>query len=453
MTRASTTVRLAVLVFVGQVVAAALLLVGLGAYSRWQVESDADAAVELLRDGLLEVYARDGLQGLVATVAVRSPRAREPHAIMLLADRDFRPIVGRLSRWPRQVGLQARITAATIYDPRTGRNEAARLRATRLPDGAHLLTGIVTEGNERVLKIVAGGSLAALLVASLLALLTAWASARMFVRVLSEPVAVLIAARHGDFSHRVTVDNGRDAFAVLGLEINAALDELSTAMEELRLATDALAHDLKSPITRLRAALDRVQSAASVEPFDPPLARAAAARAEDEGARLLAMVETALSISRAEAGIGREAFVPVDSAAVLADLVEIYGPLAEDAGRGIVAAIVDAPPLAGQRDLLARAVSNLVDNSLKYGAGTITIAQSVLDSVLTITVADEGQGIAADERAIALRKFGRLDPSRTSSGVGLGLSLVAAVARLHGGEFALGDAEPGLRASLHLPLE
>jgi len=140
---------------------------------------------------------------------------------------------------------------------------------------------------------------------------------------------------------------------------------------------------------------------------------------------------------------------------VLADLVEIYGPLAEDAGRGIVAAIVDAPPLAGQRDLLARAVSNLVDNSLKYGAGTITIAQSVSvsGSVLTITVADEGQGIAADERAIALRKFGRLDPSRTSSGVGLGLSLVAAVARLHGGEFALGDAEPGLRASLHLPLE
>ena len=166
MKRASPTVRLAVLVFVGQVFAAALLLVGLGAYSRWQVDADGDAAVELLRDGLLEVYARDGLEGLAATIAIRSPRGREPHSVMLLADRHHRPLAGRLARWPRALGSKPGITTLMLVDPRTGRSRPVRARATRLPDGAHLLTGIVTEGNERVLEIVAGGSLAGLLVAS-----------------------------------------------------------------------------------------------------------------------------------------------------------------------------------------------------------------------------------------------------------------------------------------------
>lgn len=448
---ASTTVRLAVLVFAGQLLAAALLLAGLGAYARWQVNADADAAVEVLRGDLLSVYARDGIAGLAETIDARSRQRSTPHAIMLLTDGRFRPLAGRFALDAATVTTMAHIVATTMLDPRTGRNEAVRLRATRLPGGAYLLTGMMVESENQVLETVAEASMAALLVATLLAVLVAWISARMFVAQLAPPIEALAAARRGDFSRRIaTVDDG-DAFAMLGREVNATLDDLGAVMTELKLATDALAHDLKSPITRLRAALDRVQAAASGEPFDAPAARLAAARAQDEGARLLAMVETALSISRAEAGIGREAFATIDMAAILLDLTEIYGPLVEDAGRDIVTQITGTCRLAGQRELLARAVGNLIDNALKYGAGTITITHAVADDRLTITVADEGRGIAPEDRAAALSKFMRLDVARTSSGAGLGLSLVSAVAHLHGGDMSLSDAAPGLLVCLHFP--
>lgn len=451
MTRASTTVRLAVLVFTGQLLAAALLLAGLGAYARWQVNADSDAAVELLRGDLLSVYARDGVSGLAETIDARSRQRSTPHAIMLLTDARFHPLAGRFALDQATVTTTAHIVATTMLDPRTGRSEAVRLRATRLPEGAYLLTGMVVESENQVLETVAEASVAALLVATLLAVLVAWISARMFVAQLAPPIEALAAARHGDFTRRIpTVDDG-DAFAMLGREVNATLDDLGAVMTELKLATDALAHDLKSPITRLRAALDRVQGAAAAEPFDAPAARTAVARAQNEGASLLAMVETALSISRAEAGIGRGEFATVDMAAILLDLTEIYGPLAEDGGRTIVTWISGTCQMVGQRELLARAIGNLIDNSLKYGAGTITISQVVAKNRLKIIVADEGQGIAPRDRSVALSKFARLDSARTSSGAGLGLSLASAVAHLHGGDIILSDAAPGLRACLTLP--
>jgi signal transduction histidine kinase len=165
------------------------------------------------------------------------------------------------------------------------------------------------------------------------------------------------------------------------------------------------------------------------------------------------MLTAAIQISRAEAGIGRDRFAPVELATVLADLVEIYGPLAEDGGFRITA---EAPPglvLPIHRELLGQALGNLIENTLRYAAGgsRLAIRAAREENTVVINVADDGPGIAADQRQEALRRFGRLDPSRHAAGSGLGLSLVEAAARLHGGRIELADAKPGLLVRLILP--
>jgi signal transduction histidine kinase len=271
----------------------------------------------------------------------------------------------------------------------------------------------------------------------------------MIVLRLEATVTTLDAVRDGALSRRVPADASGDAFAMLAGSVNATLGRTERLVEELTLATDMLAHDLKSPLTRLRSALERAAVA-----VDTPAAQEAVDRAQAEGQRLLTTVETALSISRAEAGIGRDAFAAVDLAVELEEIADIYGPLVEDAGRTIAVAVSARPTLPLHRELMAQALGNLIDNALKYGAGTITLALEALPTGVRLSVSDQGPGIAPEHRAAALRRFGRVDEARGGSGAGLGLSLVGAVARLHGGSVALeevGEAAGGLRVVIDLP--
>jgi signal transduction histidine kinase len=246
----------------------------------------------------------------------------------------------------------------------------------------------------------------------------------------------------------VPADGSRDALATLGVAINGALERVETLMTELRMATDGLAHDLKSPLTRMRVVLERAATR-----VDDPAALDSLDRALAEADRLFALVQTALSITRAEAGIGRESFVAIDLAAELEGIAEMYAPLVEDAGRTLSVAVEAKPTMvAVHRELLAQALGNLVDNSLKYGAGSITVALRARGAdAIELDVADRGPGIPAARHGDALRRFGRLDDARSGTGAGLGLSLAAAVARLHGGTLRLGDAGPGLVVTMMLP--
>ena len=254
--------------------------------------------------------------------------------------------------------------------------------------------------------------------------------------------------RDGDLSRRVPADRAGDAFASLAGSVNDTLDRVEALVVELQVATDGLAHDLKSPLTRLRSALER-----AAREVTEPAAQEAVDRALAEGERLLALVETALRITRAEAGIGTESFTPVDLAVELEDIAEIYGPVAEDAGRAIrVIGAASGVTLPIHRELIGQALGNAVDNALKYGAGTITLGLAVGETHATLSVADEGTGIRPEDRAVALRRFGRLDLARGGTGAGLGLSLIAAVARLHRGAVRLEDAHPGLIVAIDLPL-
>ena len=443
----STTARFAALVFLLQVAAAATLLLTLRAIVRGQVYDRALATEEVLRQDLLAIQGDAGTAGLARAIELRGLRPARAGAVVLLADATGKRLAGNLSAWPPNILPDDGTIAVELYRRRHDTPEAMLVRATRLPGGARLLTGSVVEGERRTVRLLEAAMLVALSLAIAFAALAAWLAARMIVTRLDDTVATLRAVRGGDLSRRVADDRSGDAFALLADAVNATLDRLDALVSELTIATDTLAHDLKSPLTRLRSALERAAAQVS-----EPAAQEAVDRALSEGERVLALVETALRITRAEAGIGRESFTPVDLANELEQLAEIYGPLAEDADRAIrvVAPMPLVLPL--HRELIAQALGNLIDNALKYGAGTITLALAVTPHAATVSVADAGRGIPPELRAMALRRFGRVDEARGGDGAGLGLSLVAAVARLHGGSVTLDDAAPGLVVALELPL-
>lgn len=226
------------------------------------------------------------------------------------------------------------------------------------------------------------------------------------------------------------------------------LGRIEKLVVELRVVTDGLAHDLRSPVTRLNSIIER-----AILETDDTKCRTALEGVSAEAGKLLAMLTTALQISRAEAGIGRDQFVPVKLSDLLADMVEIYGPVAEEQGfRLNCDAQPDLEPLM-HRELVSQALGNLVENALAHAAGGTTIQLSARseNGNVVLQAADDGMGIPEELRETALKRFSRLDPSRHVWGSGLGLSLVEAVARLHGGSIELGENHPGLIVRMVLP--
>ncbi|MHA3791074.1 sensor histidine kinase [Rhizorhabdus wittichii] len=442
----STFLRFAALVFLLQLVGAALLLATVHQLTQDQIGDEAEAHAEQLRDQFLHSYRQGGFAALGAAMAARAQPGRAPGAALLLVDRDGRAVAGNIAEWPPSLPPSA--TAATLDLFRIGHEQSEQiyLVATPLAGGGRLLTGHVVESELRFTVILEEAMVSAFAVAVALAAFAAWSSTRLIHGRLAATVGTARAVAAGHLDRRVPVDGSDDAFDALGIAINAMLDRIAALMAELKIATDGLAHDLRSPLTRLRSTLERALDASEGEE-----ARGAVARAIDEGDRLLTMLDTALRISRAEAGLGRESFVDLDLSAMVEDMVEVYGPLAEDNGFEIVA---DAPPgITGHvhRELLGQALANLIDNAMKYGAGRIVVAARPTPAGDTvISVGDDGPGIPEAQRPEALRRFGRLDAARSKAGAGLGLALAAAVARLHDGALELHDNGPGLRVELHL---
>lgn len=251
----------------------------------------------------------------------------------------------------------------------------------------------------------------------------------------------------GDLDQRVPIAGNGDAFDALGGRINHMLDRIGTLMGELRMVTDALAHDLRSPVGRLRARVDAALRAPREE------RETLLAGVIQEADSLMRILGTVLEIGRSEAMASRNQFAPLDAAGLVVELAEMYEPLAEDAGVALrVEAAAPRLRLVGHRQLLAQALSNLVDNALAYGAsgGEILIFARERAGRVEVGVADKGPGIPPEDRDEARRRFGRLDSSRSRAGAGLGLALAEAVAHLHEGALQLDDNGPGLRATLVL---
>jgi signal transduction histidine kinase len=254
----------------------------------------------------------------------------------------------------------------------------------------------------------------------------------------------------GDLARRIPASGAGDDFDKLVANLNGMLDRITGLMETVRQVSDNIAHDLRTPLTRLRS---RLEIARGQLGDASPEARAAVEQATEEADGLLATFNALLRIARIEAEQRREGFAAVDLRALLGDVAELYEPVAAERGQTITLSVGPVPAVQGDRDLLFQAVANLVDNAIKYtpDGGRIVLGLEAAAGAVTLSVADTGPGIPPDQRERVFDRFHRLEASRSTPGSGLGLSLVRAVARLHGATIGLTDNSPGLRVALRLP--
>ncbi len=253
----------------------------------------------------------------------------------------------------------------------------------------------------------------------------------------------------GDLSRRVPVTRAGDEFDELASNLNRMLDRTERLMRGMREVTDSIAHDLRTPLNRLRNRLEGTLSQLDNESREGKEIGAAV----DETDQLIGTFNALLLIAEAEAGVAREAMAPVDLPAVVEGVAELYGPVAEEKSVALEIAPCGAVTIAGNKRLISQALANLLDNAIKYtpSGGSVKVAVADTPSGVALSVADTGPGIPVEARAHVLERFVRLEESRNSPGTGLGLSLVAAVARLHDARLDLDDNKPGLKATLVFP--
>jgi signal transduction histidine kinase len=402
-----------------------------------------------LRDDLVGEYLDLGRRVLIAAIDERLQVSGGATPVILLVSPGGERIAGNLAGWPAGLAGKTRWAERTLA-PADGRGpEIVGLSTTRLGDGSRLLVGHVLAGAERRRAADRSGLTIALLLALPLSLAVAFALGRIIAMRVARIAAAAERVAAGELSHRVPADASGDPFDRLGQALNRMLDRIELLVTELRLVTDGLAHDLGMPITRLRTAIER---AIGETRNSESLAALEAASAEAD--KLLAMLATALQISRAEAGIGSERLEPTEVRQMLEDLAEIYGPAAEDQGFALICSAPAGLIWPLHRELIGQALVNLIENALRHARGGRTIALSAQEvgSDLVLAVADDGVGIAPGDYEKAQRRFVRFDPARSGTGAGLGLSLVSAAARLHGGRIVLSDNRPGLRVEIVLPV-
>jgi signal transduction histidine kinase len=324
------------------------------------------------------------------------------------------------------------------------------LRTVQLPTGERLLMGTGIDDRERMRASLLEALIGALLLAIPLGLIGGLVLLRVTERRAREVGRIAGRIAAGDFSHRLDEQAEGEEFGMIASAINAMLERIEELVEQLRLVTDSLAHDLRSPLTRMRANLEKAAGHATAEPEQQALEAIAT-----DIDLVMRLISATLEIGRAEAGVGRQEFSDFDLTDLLRAICEIYQPVAEERG---ISLAVDAPaslPYSGNRQLIGRAVANLIGNALKYGGsgGEIRLAAADLGDAAEIIVGDRGPGIPPELRDVAVRKYRRLEAARTTEGSGLGLAMVRAAARLHAGDLVLEDNDPGLRVRLILRRE
>ena len=447
----STTFRLALALLLVQVAALALGLTIIHRFTEATILADARTAAEVARDDFAEEYRQEGEAGLVRAIRDRLAARDDQNFVVLLKGPDGAAIAGNLKQWPATVGPAERWRRISLFREGGLAAEEMGIVTARLPDGRGLLTGEVLEAQEQLARASQAAFLYALAAGILLAAIVAAIAAWILARRVDAFARAASAIAGGKLDARVVRDETGDAFDRLGVSINAMLDRIEALVGELRMVTDSMAHDLRSPVSRMKATLEQALGRARDEG-----SAAALASAIDEADSLHRLLDTALEISRAEAGIGRGQFARFALAPLLEDLAEVYGPLAEDEGFVIrVAAPADLTVLA-HREMLLRALSNLIDNALKYADGGTALELAAArggDSEVVVSVADDGPGIPEERIDDAAKRFVRLDPARSGSGAGLGLSLVDTIAHMHDGRMEIARAAPhGTIVRLRLPI-
>lgn len=401
---------------------------------------------------LLALDQRQGRPALVETIGTRGRDSRG--YFDLLVDARLHPIAGTLESWPYAVAIHDGWVefAADDAGARAATSQASqdiRALVTMLPDGSRLLVGRDMHDlrESRELVFAAFGWIIAGMIG--VGLAGGWVVSRNVMRRVDAINRTAGDIMRGDLRARMPTTTRGDEFDQMSANINRMLDRIEALMAGMKQVSDGIAHDLRSPLTRLRGRLEL----ALLSQSDAAQYRGAIEDAIAETDNLLGTFVALLSIAEAEAGAARQKMTPVDLGSLIRDVADLYEPLAQ--AKGIFLNIALDPPsltLHAERHLLAQALVNLVDNAIKFtpGGGTIALEAKGAPDHVDIAVRDRGSGIPEADRRRVAQRFVRLDNAKDIQGSGLGLSLVAAVAKLHDGELILDDNRPGLKAVLRL---
>ena len=414
-----------------------------------QYEESIDTEVQ----GLARVYRARGITVLIRTLERRS---RVPGAnLYLVTDPNGRVIGGNVPRIQSgvmdKIGWTHKPFRYFPYEEENSRRDyRAIARVLELPSGIRILVGRDIGEHEGFRRIVRRAFLTALGTMLALGLLTWFFVGRRALKRLNDVSKSSQRIMAGDRSERLPVTGVGDEFDRISTDLNTMLDRINSLDEGLKQMSDNIAHDLKTPITRLRNkahdALRQIGETGRDEIED----------IISDCDQIVKTFDALLMISRVESGSTVARFTEVDLVAILNDMHELYEPVAEESGADLILEInnLETAPVEGNRELISQALTNLIDNAMKYGNSAskpkIEISISGTLELYRIVVADNGSGIDVDDRTKALERFGRLEKSRTKHGNGLGLSLVSAIAKLHNGELVLDNNNPGLKAVLEL---
>lgn len=397
-------------------------------------------------DALYQHYDTEGLRGLIDSIAERTSSPNLSGGLYLLTDNQLRPIAGNLAFWPTEIPDAQGWLDFSLSNGSSISEDATigRGRTFILSGNYHLLVGRdmrALEGFQALMLEAMGWAFAA---TALLGIGGGFVLTRQVLTRLENINRAAERIMGGDISHRVALTGSKDEFDRLAETLNAMLDQIEQLMAGIRTVTNNIAHDLRSPLTRMRSQLERaISSPASEDDL-----RDICAQVIGEADNLLATFNALLSIAEAEAGSTLTDIAPVDLRALIEDVVDLYGPVAEDMGLTLHTAQPANLPaplwVGGNRELLFQALSNILDNAIKYtpngGDVAVWLRANETGSVHLI-VADSGPGIVPSDRGRVLERFVRLDTSRTTPGNGLGLSLVAAICRLHRASLLLGSVD------------
>lgn len=418
------------------------------------IESQSAALVGEELRGLVEEFQNGGVDELAGAIQERVANAGD--AVYLLVDAAGMPLAGNLATWPQGVRTNGAWLHVRLTRTADDEEVEAGARAFVVPGNVRLLVGRDFIEQRRFAAALSRAAALSVLGAAVLATLAASLLNRFVmgrVRAIDATARAIVA---GDLSRRIPSGGGGDAFDRLATTLNAMLERIEALVVELRTVTDSVAHDLRTPLTRLKSQIERAATGA----LSDKARHEALALANDEADRLLVSFSALIEIVRAEAGPVREQFETIDLASLVEDVYDLHLPFADDLGfdlrfEGGAPVLVEGHP-----QFLAQLFSNLFDNAFKYGdaqspegQNRVTARVYVRDGCAVAEIADEGRGIAPGKRDTALSRFGRLDEARTNPGSGLGLALAATIARVHGGGLKLEDNAPGLKVVVTLPLK
>ena len=412
-----------------------------------------DAAIRADAAALTDRRRTPSIEALADTIEDRLALDVQGEALYLLLAPDGKKLAGNLENWPSEANAEQPWIRMPLL--RDGLVSEARILPQDVDGGHGVLVGRDVAEKLRLRGLLSEGIAWAASASAAIALFGAWGLRRALERRMAPVYGTAEAIAAGNLSQRVPLSDRDDEFDRLGRTMNAMLDRIAQLMEGVRGVSDAIAHDLRTPIARARAKLEEALAGAR----DEEALRAAVEQGIADLDGIARVFQAVLRIAEVEAGARRAAFAPVDLAPALADVAELYGAVAEAREQKLVADLPTSLPIVGDRDLLMQAVVNLLDNALKFTpeGGSVRLSAEMSPGLVEIAVADDGPGLPPEDKARAGERFFRADAARSTPGSGLGLSLVRAVAALHGGGVALGDthpgeARPGLTVTLRLPV-